>query len=87
MNLPYVTKKPQFIMFPIPYEVLEDAELGCEDLLEFDAVDGRIVIRRVDDDDLLIQDGQDGEDDNGDGDCCGCPCPCCCRKRGGMKDA
>lgn len=48
MQTPLNGEKPDFVMLPVPSEVLEDADIDIHGLLQFTAVGRRVIFENVD---------------------------------------
>lgn len=79
MQNPISDQTPMFVLLPVPFEALEEADIGIGDLLQFTATDGKLIMERVNPQEVNFV--CDGDCDNCpvsetdcNGDCADCPC-------------
>lgn len=87
--IPVKKDERNFMLMPIPLEVLETSGIDCGDLVCFSATDGRIVMEAVTDISDYVCDGDCDHCPISqipcNGNCTECPCANGCRRRKGVQ--
>lgn len=75
----------EYVLFSIPVEMLEEAGIGEEGIVQMSAGNGKIIINTIKDAEDFICDGDcrhcPMSETDCDGDCEGCPCYDSCDER------